>query len=191
MNRSPSDKELLAGLIEGRGDMLEELVQRHEQGLYCFIVRMTGSENDAADLFQETFLRVYAKAKTFKARGSVQSWIYAIAANLCRTHRARRWREPTADAAPLDEEKPVKNGAPLPGEVVSQREIGRRIAAAVAELPEDQREVFVLKAYQQLSYPEIAETLNRPIGTVKSQMHYALEKLRGSLRELAQAYEMG
>ena len=191
MNRNPSDEELVAGFINGRGEMLEELVQRYERSLYCFIVRMTGSENDAADLFQDTFIRVFAKASTFKGKGSFQSWLYAIAANLCRTHRARRWREPAADAAVLDEERPVRNGSPLPGEVVSQKEIGRRIATAVAELPEDQREVFVMKAYQQMSYPEIAETLGRPVGTVKSQMHYALEKLRGSLRGLAKAYGVG
>ena len=81
-------------------------------------------------------------------------------------------------------EEEHENGRPsVPSQIVA-KETGERIAEAVATLPQEQREVFILKAYEDMTYPEIARALNRPVGTVKSQMRYALQKLRGSLQAL-------
>ena len=174
----------MAGLVNGQKAMFEELVQRYEQRLFGFICRLTANEADAADLFQETFLKVYAKAPNFRGEGSFRSWLYAIAANLCRSHAAKRARLAVTDPADLPDRA---NGGPLPSSSLASEAIGRRIAAAVADLPSEQREVFVLKAYEEMSYPEIAAMLGRPVGTVKSQMRYALEKMRVLLHDLAEA----
>jgi len=185
MDRSPSDEELLADFLRGREEMFEPLVRRYEGPLFAFIFRITGNEADAADLFQETFLRVYRHRKSYTGRGNFRSWLYAIATNVCRSRLRKRELPRSGEAADCDRE----NGGPSPPQVTEAREVGEQVAVLVNDLPEDQREVLVLKIYEDLTYTEIAETLDRPIGTVKSQMRYALQKLRGPLRRLIDAGE--
>jgi len=183
MGNRPSDEELLTGFVGGREDMFGQLVRRYEKCLYDFICRVSG-EVDAEDVFQETFVRVFRHARTFEAKGSFRSWVFSIAANVCRSHVARR-RPETDDIDAAGSE--ATSGAPSPPVAAQSKEVEGRVAEAVAALPTDQREVLVLRVYHDLSYPEIAQALDRPLGTVKSQMRYALEKLRGPLRTLAQA----
>ena len=185
MPNSLSDEELLMDFVAGKHDAFEPLVRRYEHRLYAFICRMNGDATGAADLFQETFMRVFRHAHKFGRRGSFKSWLYSIAANVCRTHRGRR--RPEQQAIDSLDSEPV-NGSAQPANASSAKEAGERIAEAVADLPADQRDVFVLRMYEDLSYPEIAETLERSLGTVKSQMRYALQKLRTTLRDLAEAY---
>jgi RNA polymerase sigma-70 factor, ECF subfamily len=187
MTQFPSDEELMAGLVKGQTAMFDDLVHRYEPRLFGFICRLTANEADAADLFQETFLRVFTKAHDFRGKGSFRSWLYAIAANLCRSYAAKGAR-----LIPTDPEdfRDLPNGDPPPDSALASEAIGLRIADAVAVLPPEQREVFVLKAYEELSYPEIAEMLGRPLATVKSQMRYALEKMRALLHNLAKVHDL-
>jgi RNA polymerase sigma-70 factor (ECF subfamily) len=184
----PSDEHLLAGLAKGREDMFEQLVQRYQGRLYGFLCRMAGQEADAADLFQETFLRVYQKAGQIRDQQAFRPWLYTIALNLCRSQHARRARHPEVALPDCAEDTSLPATDPSPDSAVAHREIGDRIAVAVNTLPLEQREVFILRAYQDLSYPEIADVLGRPLATVKSQMRYALQKLRSVLRDLASAH---
>jgi RNA polymerase sigma-70 factor (ECF subfamily) len=177
MTHPVSDEALLKGVIHGRQDMFEQLVKRYEGRLYGFLHRMAPPHADAADLFQETFLRVFRHASSFKGRGSFKAWVYTIAVNVCRRHGSRTLPDSL-------EQEPV-NDASRPPEAAEAEEVRERIAQAVAALPEAQREVLVLKIYEDLSYAEIARVVNRSVGTVKSQMRYALGKLRGRLHELA------
>ena len=184
MGHPPTDEQLLTGLLEGQQEMFGSLVHRYEQSLYAFICRMTGNEADAADLFQDTFLRVYKYRDSFRGQSSFKTWLYTIARNVCRTHTARM------NSLPVSIEEfdwDAENGAPQVSSVLELKEAGERIARAVAVLPEAQREVFMLKAYEEMKYPEIARVLQRPIGTVKSQMRYALRKLRGELGGLVRS----
>jgi RNA polymerase sigma-70 factor, ECF subfamily len=187
MTQFPSDEELMAGLVKGQTAMFDDLVHRYEPRLFGFICRLTANEADAADLFQETFLRVFTKAHDFRGKGSFRSWVYAIAANLCRSHAVKGAR-----LIPTDPEdfRDLPSVDPLPDSALASEAIGLRIAAAVAVLPPEQREVFVLKAYEELSYPEIADMLDRPLATVKSQMRYALEKMRALLHDLAKVHDL-
>lgn len=185
MARQASDEALLAGYLNGSESMFAELVHRYERPLHGFICRLTGEPGVAADLFQETFVRVVAKGDTFRGRSRFKTWLYAIAANLCRSHLRKTTRRGTVTMA--DPPAQVDEGLG-PDDHARDREVGERIAAAVAELPVVQREVFVLKAYEQLKYDEIARALGRPLGTVKTQMRAALHKLRRELRSIAEAY---
>jgi len=185
MARPPSDEQLLAAFLRGEDTMFAEIVRRYEAPLHAFICRLTGDAGEAPDLFQETFIRVAQHAGSFRAESRFKTWLYAIAANVCRSHlrQAKRRQSLSADAVPDEPDRgPGPNGA------AASREIGQRIATAVGALPVEQREVFILKAYDELSYPEIARALGRPLGTVKSQMRLALTKLRVELREIAEAY---
>jgi len=182
-HRSASDERLLEGFLGGDEAMFNELIQRHERPLYAFICRFVGDPGDAADLFQETFTRVVRHGGSFRGASRFRTWLYAIAANLCRSHlrKARRAR----DSARVD---PTLHPDPSagPGNLVASREIGERVALAVQRLPGEQREVVVLRVYDDMSYREIAEVVERPLGTVKSQMRLALGKLRSDLRAIAQ-----
>ena len=182
MEHPQRDEELLAGFVSGNREMFEPLVRRYEKPLYAFLCRMTGSEDDAADLFQETFVRVYRHGNSFDGSGSFKSWLYAIAANTCRSHLAARKARPNGD---MPAAEPVDPAAP-PAAGLAAKEVGERVRQAVSALPPEQREVLVLKVYENLSYPEIARALSRPVGTVKSQMRYALQKMRVSLQGVAE-----
>jgi len=181
MDHPVTDEQLLAGFLEGRQEMFEKLVHRYEQPLYAFICRMTGSQAYAEDIFQDTFVRVFRYADSYSSRSSFKTWLYTIAANVCRTNITKTRRH-VSQQDPREEER--QNGGPGVSDRLEAKETGERIARAVATLPPEQREVFILKAYEDMSYPEIARALNRPVGTVKSQMRYALQKLRGSLQAL-------
>jgi RNA polymerase sigma-70 factor (ECF subfamily) len=181
------DESLLSGFLSGDERMFTELVRRYEQPLYRFICRLTGDPAESADLFQETFVRVYQRAGTFRGASPFRTWVYAIAVNLCRARQRQKQRwasglEVTAHDPP--------NGSPGPRQIAESMEIGDRIAAAVAMLPDEQRAVFVLKVYEEMTFQSIAELLERPVGTVKSQMRLALGRLRGELRDLAEAYDV-
>lgn len=185
MARQPSDESLLAAYLGGDEAMFGQLVHRYERPLHAFICRLTGEPRVAADLFQETFVRVVAHAGRFEGRSRFKTWLYAIAANLCRSHiRKKKHREVPLSA---DAPDPIDGGL-SPNGAARGHEIGERIAAAVATLPDTQREVFVLKVYQELKYEQIAGILGRPLGTVKTQMRAALQKLRRELRGIAEAY---
>ena len=180
-----SDERLLSAFIEGDETMFSELVHRYEKPLYAFISRIIGETGDASDLFQETFVRVYQNAGSFRSESRFKTWLYAIAANLCRSRIRKQRREASVsieDAARLSASRPGPPGA------LDAKEIGRRVAGAVRELPLEQGEVVVLRVYEEMSYAEIADALERPLGTVKSQMRRAVTKLRGSLRDIAKAY---
>ena len=182
-----SDERLLRGFIGGDEAMFAELVKRYEAPLYGFICRVT-SPADAPDLFQETFLRVYQHAGSFRGQSGFKRWLYVIALNVCRSHGRKLKTERTrrSDSDP-DLTEAATNQRP-PAELA---EIGDRVAGAVGELPWEQREVVILKTYEEMNYREIAELLGRPLGTVKSQMRLALGKLRGRLHDIAEAYELG
>jgi len=181
MAQLPSDEQALAAFLRGESEMFAELVRRYEQPLHAFICRLTGEASEAPDLFQETFVRVFQHAASFRGTSRFKTWLYAIAANVCRS-RFRAAAPRPAELADPPDRAPGPNGAAV------SHEVGERIALAVQGLPLEQREVFVLKAYDEMSYPDIARALGRPLGTVKSQMRLALVKLRTALHDLAEAY---
>jgi len=184
--RQPTDEEALAAYRLGDQTMMAELIRRYERPLYAFLSRLTGRPDEAADLFQETFLRAVAHADSFAGRSRFKTWLYSIAVNCCRAQgrRAGRGLEVTG----REDVQPPANGSPGPDGLTEQEEVGRRIAEAVSRLPEPQKEVFLLRAYEEMDYHEIASSLGRPVGTVKSQMRLALGKMRGFLHDLGQVY---
>ena len=180
-----SDERLLGLFLDGDDAMFGELVRRYERPLHGFICRLTGQPGAAADLFQETFLRAFQHAGSFRGRSRFKTWLYAIAANVCRSHARKAMRRRTVS----DEDAPEPpDPAPGPNGAAASQEIGERVARAVGTLPASQREVVVLKLYDELTYSEIAQALGRPLGTVKTQMRAALKALRPRLRAIAEAH---
>lgn len=180
-----SDGRLVA-LFRDEGNVMafEMLLRRYQRPIFGFILRQVGSRERAEELFQETFLRVYDRAASCNNPDAFRPWAFAIAANLCR-NAARREQVRRGEQL-TDRPNGHAGGGPSPEGSAAAAETRRRIERALSALPDAQREVFVLYHYTRLSYDEIAEALEVPVGTVKSRMNAALTKLRELLAELRQ-----
>jgi RNA polymerase sigma-70 factor (ECF subfamily) len=189
-----SDLDLLAraqGSPQAARIAFGELVRRYEKPVFNFILRTVHSRALAEELFQETFLRAYRAVGSFKPQAesaSVRAWLYRIAVNLCRDEvRSARFQAASALAQELGDDLP--HGGPTPEAAAQIEQRAKKVRAAVMALSDMQREVVLLFQYQGLTYPEIAATLEVPLGTVKSRMHAALCSLSKLLASESQQAE--
>ena len=176
-----SDQMLLEQFLGGDISAYERLVARYEKPVFNFIRRIIGRSQEAEDLAQETFIRVYEQAQTLNERPAFRSWLWSIAANLCRDHLRR---QSYRDHLPLDlEVHTVQYPGSLnaPDRNLEEREVGQIIDQAIDALKTDQRIVVVLREYHGLSYQEIAEIVGCSTTTVKSRLHTARQELRNRL----------
>ena len=180
------DRELVALCLRGDREAFNALVARHYRGIYSMTYRMTGNAEDASDLTQETFLRVYTRLDTFDPEQSFLAWIRRIGTNLC-IDRLRRRREPAvsldqhlASGVQYADETPGAS----PAEAVEMAEDSRRVLAAVHRLPAKQRAVLVLRHVEGLKLEEIADTLRLPLGTVKTLLFRGRQAVRQMVGEL-------
>ena len=181
-----SDEELMRRFQRGEPLAFEALMRRHRTPIHSFLRRQTGDPARAEDLLQETFLRVIRHAPDWTPRALVRTWLYTIARNLAVDDLRRR---PFREADPLD--APSAGGAShadraadpgrAPDEAASDAQLRPLLEAALAALPAEQREVFLLREQAGLSFPEIAEATGVNENTVKSRMRYALVALRDRL----------
>jgi RNA polymerase sigma-70 factor (ECF subfamily) len=182
------DESLVAAHLRGDPAAFRELVRRYGDGVLGYLFRMTGSRDQAEDLFQETFKRVHEKARTYRG-GSFKSWLFTIATRVTIDTVRRRKRlailslnrdtDCEDDPAPL--ETVVAEDAPDPADEAVKEEQKEQVRRAIESLPIGQRAALVLAYYQQLSYQEVAETLGCSVGSVKTQMSRALAKLARKL----------
>ena len=171
-----------------------ELVSRHEKRLWNFVRRFVADSATAEDLLQEVFLRVVRNTADWPPSAKFSTWLFTIARNLC-TDNARRGALRKADSldgtpgASRDDSGPRRlDKLASPGgnaeKAALDREIATRVDAAVADLPVEQREVFLMREVMDMSFAEIATATKTSEPTVKSRMRYALERLRVALDEL-------
>ena len=179
----PTDEELVDAFQAGELSAFDALVRRWERKIQGAIYRVMGTEEEARDLCQETFLKAYRSLSSFKREARFSSWLYQIALNLCRDRMRRRRGRTMISLDAMDDE-----GASLPGrqdpsplELAESGALARTVAAAVNGLPDEQREVIVLKEYQDLTFLEIAEILDVPLSTVKTRLYRGLGQLRQRL----------
>jgi RNA polymerase sigma-70 factor (ECF subfamily) len=190
---SLEDAELLRRFNDGEPAAFEVLLERYRRPLYNFILRSVQNQQTAEDLLQDVFLRVVQRAREFKGESKFSTWLYTIARNRCidtqRKQSHRRHRSLDAPAGQSDEGQAAPLAERVPGrEPGTDRQAiaGRlqdEIARAVETLPEDQREVFLMRQLDNMPFKEIAEVVGVPENTVKSRMRYALERLQQALAE--------
>jgi RNA polymerase sigma-70 factor, ECF subfamily len=165
-----------------------ELVNEHQRMVIQLAMNLLGDRDEAVDLSQEVFLRVFRTIHRFRGQSSLRTWIYRIAVNQAR-NRHRFWRRRhRADQVSLDEHLAkhgefVSEGDATPERVLAQKELAARLQAALDRLPFDQRTAIVLREIDGLSYEEIAFSLGVAIGTVKSRLTRARQSLRLELHE--------
>ena len=179
------DRADMVKLQAGHDASLNDLMERHATPVFHFLCRMVGNEDDANDLAQETFVRVFKSAKSFRAEQKFSTWLFTIAANLARNHFLRRSRHPnlSLDAENAETEQslgstlPANNPAPNDEAIAAER--AAAVRAAVKNLPEDLREAIVLCEWEERSVAEAAAILEATPKAVESRLYRA----RGILRE--------
>jgi len=188
------DAELVARARDGDRAAFDQLIVRHQDRVYNMALRMLGHPDDALDLAQEVFLSAYRAIGGFEAKAAFSTWLYRVTVNRCRDELRRRGTVKHTRPRPLDARRdpdgtpadPPASG-PSPHEVAVARESEALVAAAVAALPGDAREVLVLRDVEGLAYEEIAQVLEVPVGTVRSRLNRARTLLRDGLREVLEA----
>lgn len=186
------DEALMVRYQRGDRAAFATLVRRHQGPLFNFAFRQLRIPSAAEDVVQEAFVRVVQNAADFKHEARFTTWLYTIARNLCIDQLRKRALRRHAS---LDEPRQTEDGdGPTLGEQtadvkasverdVSSVEIKERIVRAVDTLPDEQREVFLMREVAHLPFKEIAEITGVPENTVKSRMRYALERLQAALSE--------
>ena len=170
-----NEVELITQAQQGDRRAFGQLVRRHREGVINVVYRMCGDANLAEDAAQEAFIRAWQHLPSYRPRSPFRNWVYRIATNVA-LDALRRERE-TVDIESL----PLATSNERPQSTVEREERGERVRQAVVALPPASRAVLVLREYEGLSYREIADTLNIPMGTVMSRLNYARNRLRESL----------
>ena len=188
------DDELMERYRAGDEDAFTLLVRRHQQPLINFIARYINDRDSAEDLAQETFIRIFKAARRYKpGQAHFKTWMYHIAANLCKNelrNRGRRNRyrvdnvvEGNGDSEQIDRiENTPADASSQPEVALERKELHNAIQSAIAELPEQYRVPLVLRDLQGLSYDEISETLELRSGTTKSRINRARLMLKDKLK---------
>lgn len=185
----PPDEQLLAAYRGGDIDAFEALLGRYRVPMFNVILRLVGDRGRAEEIYQEVWLKVVERSGDFRGDARFSTWLYTVARNLCIDHqrKTKLRTHPSLDQPGSGSESPLSgrlpNSGPSPETLAVGRLVRSRIALAVERLPNEQREVFLLRHLQGLAFREIAEVVGVPINTVKSRMRYALERLQVSLSD--------
>lgn len=195
MDRKPNpekgnmtDTELIEKFLAGDITAFNRLVWQWQEPIYNFILRLHGDAEISKDICQKTFIRVYKNLRKLKDHHKFKSWLYQIAANLCRDE-LRRWKKYHLISVDQINAAYEAGEASLPEYLRTtprhapdfnsgQQQARTLIELALRKIPEEQRIVIIMKEYQDLKFTEIAEILDQSVSTVKSRLYYGLNALR-------------
>lgn len=174
---------------KGDSTAFEQLVLAHQNQIYRLCFRMLGNAEDAADMTQETFLKVWRNLDRFQGDAAFSTWLYRLASNCCLDFLRSQKRRPTVSMTTEDDDGEeqtieVADDSATPEEELLLKEERSEIARAMASLDEEQRQILSLRVVNDLSYTEIAEILDIKEGTVKSRLARARENLRKKLLQI-------
>ncbi len=188
-----TDESLMTRYQQGQVHAFDILLSRHKTPVYNFLYRSVKDKAIAEDMLQEVFLRIVKSAQRYKQKAKFTTWMYTIARNLCidRSRRMKHRRAASLEAPLYGSEKrnlhdKLASEKPGPDRQATSGRIQQRIELAVADLSQEQCEVFLLRHMQGLPFREISNIVGVSENTVKSRMRYALEKLQAALAEYAE-----
>ena len=184
--RELTDPELIVQAIGGRADGFEELVRRYQRPITSYVYRMLGDLESSLDVTQETFIKVYNSLHKYSSEYKFSTWLYRIAHNAAIDHMRRNSHATTS----IEAENPdgtyqvqIESRGPNPEQDQERREWAAEIDSVVRCLPPAYRELILLRHSRDLSYDEIAEITDLPLGTVKNRLFRAREMMRNMLTE--------
>ena len=194
----PEDADVVARARHGDKEAFRALVERHSRPLFRLAWRITGSEQDAEDVVQETFMKAYRNLDVFESRANFGTWLHKIAANgaldMVRARQRRREMQPGTDRDDPAAPNPLES---FPADAVSQDrdvhsdDVRRRVSAALGMLSAQERTAFVLKHFEERSIQEIGRTLELGENATKQSIFRAVRKLRRALEPLAAPVRTG
>ncbi len=176
----PDDRTLVASALQGDAGGFATLVERYERPVYHLALRTMKNPEEARDVTQEAFFKAYRSLRTFRPEAKFKTWMLSIAYHACCDRLARIKRY---SGEPLPERA---DSAPSPEQQAITRDEAARLRAAIGALPEKYRTVITLYHLQDRQYDEIAKVLDMPIGTVKTHLFRAKERLRRLLSDAAE-----
>jgi RNA polymerase sigma-70 factor, ECF subfamily len=190
MTGPAADEVLMLRYKEGDLEAFEILLERYQQPLFTFVLRFCNDYHQAEDLVQEVFLRLIKSAKTYEPKAKFSTYIYTFAHNICIDNfRRGKKRKTTSLSQAIDVEQDltiedtVKDERANPEKDYRQKTLEKALQEAVSELPEEQREVFLLREQMNLPFEEIARVVGCLPSTAKSRMRYALQFIRQKLEK--------
>lgn len=172
-NRTLSESEVIKQVIKGNREAYQVIVERYMQRAYYIALGFVRNSQDAMDISQESFIKAFRKIKRFDPEKSFFPWFYKLLKNLCLDHIKRRSR---VQEIPLDE-------ARILNEEREDREMKEILWRGIETLSFEQKEVIILRYFQQFSYQEIAEITAKPVGTVMSSLFYAKKRLKEAIKK--------
>jgi len=184
-----SDTDLIIQAQKGNQNAFEELVYRYDRNVLSITIKYANNEDDAKDLYQEVFIRVYRSIKSFRFQSEFSTWLFRITTNVCLTYKSRSKehlkvsidKEFDDDENEFSTTKELVYDGSSPEEISSDANLGEIVNAAVESLSPKQKMTFVLKHYEGYKIREIAEMLNCKEGTVKKYLFDATKNLRKKL----------
>jgi RNA polymerase sigma-70 factor (ECF subfamily) len=185
--RAPTDEELVDRARVGDLGSFERLVERHRDVVYRVAARVVGPD-DASDVSQDTFLRAFHRLDQLSGEGSFRAWLLQITHNAAVSHVERRRPEPVDPTAP--EAEVETDRSQTPALLLEQRERVRRLETKIRLLKVEHRTVLVLRDVEGLSYEEVGEATETPIGSVKGRLHRARRELIDLLRRNTYDWEL-
>ena len=184
-----SDQQLVSNYLEGNVSALETLVKRHKDRIYTFIISKVRNQALAEDIFQDVFFKVIKSLQKgkYNEEGKFLPWVMRIAHNLVIDHFRKAKRMPIVGKLKLDDDFDIfdiiSNGEQTSEYTMMEGEQHEQLKKMVQELPEEQRQVLVMRHYEELSFKEIAEKTGVSINTALGRMRYALINLRKIMEE--------
>jgi len=189
MSERESDQLLVERVQKGDKSAFDLLVLKYQHRIAQLVTRYVHNPSDALDVTQEAFIKAYRALGSFRGDSAFYTWLYRIAINTAKNWLVAQSRRPPAedidarDAEQFDGQSGLKEYG-TPENMVLRDEIGREIAGAIEDLPDELRTAITLRELEGLSYEEIAEAMGCPIGTVRSRIFRAREAIEGRLRPL-------
>ncbi len=178
-----TDAELLKRYREGDETAFREIVERYKNSLYSFLRRFLNRQDLVEDVFQETFLQLFASRDSFDTSRPLRPWLFTIAANKAKDALRKMQRHSSMSIGAIADSGDVSVDDVIniltsykitPADEVTMEETARRVREVVADMPENLRGILILAYFEQFSYKHMAEILSIPIGTVKSRLHTAV-----------------
>jgi len=177
----PADEVLVERFKRGDREAFDRIVARYRRDVYRISYRMAGNHQDADDVAQETFLRAFRALRGFRGDSALRTWLFRIALNLSvnagRARTARRQED--RDVESMADEMPA--GPSRSESRLLEEERARRVRRAIEGLPPRQKQVIILRMYEELQFQEIAELIDCPVGTAKANFFHAMNNLRKAL----------
>ncbi len=187
------EKILIERVLTGELDAFADLIERNQKMVYNLCLRMVTNQADAEDLAQEAFLKAWKGLRFYKFESSFSTWLYRLTSNVCIDFLRRQKRRSAMSFSVSDEdnalELQIADPEPGPEEQAIQRDDQNTIAGAMEQLDEEYRLILTLRTVEELSYEQIAHILDVKVGTVKSRLARARNKLRKILLETGNSFE--